>query len=156
MKPASGSKQYADTGGFTDHVFAVSALLGYRFIPRIRDLPSKRLYMFEPSTVAKELRGLVGGKIRENLIARNWPDILRAVPTTAAGVIPPSQLLKTFASYPCRHELAVALREIGRIERPLFIIEWLFDTDMQRRAQIGLNKGEAHHASKRSAYWQAG
>tara|TARA_R110001583_G_C5603697_1_gene404727 strand:+ start:1079 stop:1453 length:375 start_codon:yes stop_codon:yes gene_type:complete len=42
----------------------------------------------------------------------------------------------------------VALREIGRIERTLFIIEWLLDTDMQRRAQIGLNKGEAHHALK--------
>nr|WP_200535804.1 DUF4158 domain-containing protein [Klebsiella pneumoniae] len=33
-------------------------------------------------------------------------------------------------------------------ERTLFIIEWILDTDMQRRAQIGLNKGEAHHALK--------
>lgn len=41
-------EQYADTGGFTDHVFAVTALLAYRFIPRIRDLPSKRLYVFDP------------------------------------------------------------------------------------------------------------
>ena len=39
-------------------------------------------------------------------------------------------------------------REIGRIERTLFIIDWLLDADMQRRAQIGLNKGEAHHALK--------
>jgi hypothetical protein len=29
-----------------------------------------------------------------------------------------------------------------------FIIEWLLDADMQRRAQIGLNKGEANHALK--------
>jgi TnpA family transposase len=49
---------------------------------------------------------------------------------------------------PRQHELAVALREIGRVERTLFIIEWLLDVDMQRRAQIGLNKGEAHHALK--------
>ena len=66
----------------------------------------------------------------------------------AAGVMPPSQLLKKFASYPRQHELALALREIGRVERTLFIIEWLLDVDMQRRAQIGLNKGEAHHALK--------
>ena len=33
-------------------------------------------------------------------------------------------------------------------ERTLFIIDWLLDADMQRRAQIGLNKGEAHHALK--------
>lgn len=74
--------------------------------------------------------------------------ILRAVATMAAGIMPPSQLLKKFAAYPRQHELALALREIGRIERTLFIIDWLLDADMQRRAQIGLNKGEAHHALK--------
>lgn len=141
-------EQYADTGGFTDLVFAVSSLLAYRFIPRIRDLPSKRLYLFDPASAPAELRGLIGGKIRERLIIENWPDILRAVATMATGVIPPSQLLKKFASYPRQHELALALREIGRVERTLFIIEWLLDADMQRRAQIGLNKGEAHHALK--------
>jgi len=34
------------------------------------------------------------------------------------------------------------------VERKLFIINWLLDADMQRRAQMGLNKGEAHHALK--------
>ena len=53
-----------------------------------------------------------------------------------------------FAAYPRQHELAVALREIGRVERTLFIVDWLLDADMQRRADTGLNKGEAHHALK--------
>jgi TnpA family transposase len=141
-------EQYADTGGFTDHVFAVTALLGFQFIPRIRDLPSKRLYLFDPAACPKELKGLIGGKIKERLITANWPDILRSAATMVVGVMPPSQLLRKFASYPRQHELAVALREIGRIERTLFIIDWLLDADMQRRAQIGLNKGEAHHALK--------
>jgi TnpA family transposase len=91
---------------------------------------------------------LIGGKIKERLITANWPDILRSAATMVAGAMPPSQLLRKFASYPRQHELAVALREIGRIERTLFIIDWLLDADMQRRAQIGLNKGEAHHALK--------
>lgn len=30
----------------------------------------------------------------------------------------------------------------------MFIIEWILDANMQRRAQVGLNKGEAHHALK--------
>ena len=51
-------EQYADTGGFTDHVFAVTALLFYRFIPRIRDLPSKRLYLFDPAAAQLETGGL--------------------------------------------------------------------------------------------------
>ena len=141
-------EQYADTGGFTDHVFAVTAILGYRFMPRIRDLSSRRLYVFEPKSVPEELRGLIGGKIRETTIAHNWPDVLRSAATMAAGIMPPSQLLRKFAAYPRQHDLAVALREIGRIERTLFIIDWLLDADMQRRVQLGLNKGEAHHALK--------
>lgn len=141
-------EQYADTGGFTDHVFAITALLGFQFIPRIRDLPSKRLYLFDPSACPKELKGLIGGKVREPVISSNWPDILRSAATMVAGAMPPSQLLRKFSAYPRQHELAVALREIGRVERTLFIIDWLLDADMQRRAQIGLNKGEAHHALK--------
>lgn len=141
-------EQYADTGGFTDHVFAVTSLLGFLFIPRIRDLPSTRLYTFDPASAPNELRGLIGGKIREGVIVHNWPDVLRAVATMTTGAIAPSQLLKKFATYPRQHELAVALREISRVERTLFIIEWLLDASMQRRAQVGLNKGEAHHALK--------
>jgi TnpA family transposase len=78
----------------------------------------------------------------------NWPDILRSAATMVAGVMPPSQLLRKFAAYPRQHELAEALKEIGRVERTLFIIDWLLAADMQRRAQIGLNTAEAHHALK--------
>ena len=73
-------EQYADPGGFTDHVFAVTSLLGYRFIPRIWDLPSKRLQVFETGRVPNRLIGLTGNKIREDVIVRNWPDILRVAP----------------------------------------------------------------------------
>lgn len=77
--------------------------------------------MLDCLSAPKELRSLIGGKVRENPIDQNWPDILRAVATMAAGIMPPSQLLKKFASYPRRHELAVTLREIGRIERTLLL-----------------------------------
>lgn len=41
-------EHYVDTGGFTDHVFAICSILGFRFAPRIRDLPDNRLYAFNP------------------------------------------------------------------------------------------------------------
>ena len=47
-----------------------------------------------------------------------------------------------------QHKLAVTLREIGQVERTLFIVDWLLDADMERRANTGLNKDEAHHALK--------
>lgn len=60
--------------------------------------------------------------------------------------MPPSQLLKKFAAYRRQHELALPQREIARIERTLFSIDWLLDAHIQCRAQVGLNKGETHHA----------
>jgi TnpA family transposase len=143
-------QHFADTGGFTDHVFAACALLGYRFAPRIRDLPQKRLYAFTPNATPANVRALVGGKINEPLIERNWPDILRIMATIAAGIVAPSQILRKLASYPRQNELALALREVGRIERTLFMTDWILDAGLQRQAQIGLNKGEAHHALKRA------
>ena len=79
-----------------------------------------------------------------NLIDRNWTDIRRVAATMAAGTMRPSQILRKLASYP-RPE-----RAVGRIERSLFMIDWTTDPDMRRRAQVGLNKGEAHHALKRA------
>ncbi len=149
-------EQYADTAGFTDHLFGASSLLGYNLVLRIRDLPSKRLYVFNPDTTPRELRKLVGGKAREDLIVANWPDIFRCAATMTAGKIRPSQLLRKLASYPRQNNLAVALREVGRIERTLFIIEWILDTDMQRRAQIGLNKERPTMRSKCAPYREAG
>ena len=141
-------EQYADTGGFTEHIFAVTSILGYRFAPRIRDLPSKRIYVFEPAACPKELRGLIGRKLRQSLMASNWPDILRLGATLAAGTVAPSVILRKLASYPRSNDFAEALREVGRLERTLFMIDWALDPAMQRRAQIGLNKGESHHALK--------
>jgi len=39
-------EQFSDTGGFTDHVFAMCSILGYNFSPRIRDLPAKQVVCF--------------------------------------------------------------------------------------------------------------
>ena len=122
--------------------------VGYRFIPRIRDLKSKRLHIFDPKYVPKELKGLTGDKIWEKTIIDNWPDVFRCTATMLSGKVPPSQKLKQLAAHLRQHDLAIALPEIGRIERTLFIIEWALNIGMQRRANIGLNKGESHHALK--------
>ena len=143
-------EHYADTGGFTDHVFAACAMLGYRFAPRIRDLPDKRLYAFEPNGAPVPLRPLIAARIRTDLIERNWSDLLRLTASMALGTVRPSAILRKLAAYPRQNELALALREVGRVERSLFLLRWITDAALQRHAQLGINKGEAHHALKRA------
>ncbi|GGA94628.1 hypothetical protein GCM10011491_23650 [Brucella endophytica] len=86
----------------------------------------------DPAGTPKGLRKLVGGKIREELIVGELARPVSLRRHDAAGKIKPSQLLRKLASYPRQNDLGVALREVGRVERTLFIIEWILDTDMQR------------------------
>src|SRR3546814_11305773 len=75
-------QHFADTGGFTDHVLAACALLGYRFAPRIRALPQKSLYAFTPNATPANVRALGGGKINAQLNQSKWPAILRPIDRT--------------------------------------------------------------------------
>ena len=63
-----------------------------------------------------------------------------------------SLMLKKLASYLRKNGLAKALREIGRIERTLFMLDWFRDPLLRRRVQAGLNKGEARNALARAVF----
>lgn len=62
-------------------------------------------------------------------------------------------MLRKLGSYPRQNGLAVALRGLGRIERTLFTLEWLQDTELRRRVHVGLNKGEARNALARAVFF---
>ncbi len=47
----------------------------------------------------------------------------------------------------------VALRELGRIERTLFTLDWLQNVELRRRVQVGLNKGESKNALARAVFF---
>ncbi|MFN7365308.1 MAG: Tn3 family transposase [Alphaproteobacteria bacterium] len=143
-------EHYADTGGFTDHVFAMCSLLGYQFAPRLRNLSSLNLYGMEGLTLSKVMRELVKVKASLSRIESQWPDIIRLIASIITHRVIPSDILRQLASFSRQNELALALREIGRIERTIFILTWISSPEMQRRAQMGLNKGEAQHSLKRA------
>jgi TnpA family transposase len=71
-------EHYTDTAGYTDQVFALSHLLGFRFAPRLRDLADAKLF-----TIAKQLddfpkiEKLFRGKISMKLIRENYDDVLK-------------------------------------------------------------------------------
>lgn len=55
-------------------------------------------------------------------------------------------------TYPRQNGLAIALRDLGRIERTLFILDWLQNVELRRRVHAGLNKGEARNALARAVF----
>ena len=62
-------------------------------------------------------------------------------------------MLRKLGSYPRQNGLAVTLRELGRIERMLFILDWPQSVELRRRVHAGLNKGEARNALARAVFF---
>lgn len=134
-------EHYTDTAGFTDHVFALMHLLGFRFAPRIRDLGETKLYVPQGVQAYPTLRPLIGGTLNIKHVRAQWDDILRLASSIKQGTVTASLMLRKLGSYPRQNGLAVALRELGRIERTLFILDWLQSIELRRRVHAGLNKG---------------
>lgn len=146
-------EHYTDTAGFTDHVFALMHLLGFRFAPRIRDLGDTKLYIPPSDDVYNALKPMIGGTLNIKHIRVHWNEILRMATSIKQGTVTASLMLRKLGSYPRQNGLAIALRELGRIERTLFILDWLQSVELRRRVHAGLNKGEARNALARSIFF---
>ncbi|EIO6669788.1 Tn3 family transposase, partial [Shigella flexneri] len=83
----------------------------------------------------------------------HWDEILRLATSIKQGTVTASLMLRKLGSYPRQNGLAVALRELGRIERTLFILDWLQSVELRRRVHAGLNKGEARNALARAVFF---
>src|SRR5207253_6313959 len=81
------AEHYTDTAGFTDHVFALTHLLGFRFAPRIRDLADKKLYVPGDTKPFPSLTPLVGGQLNLRQIRTHWTEILRLATSIQQGTV---------------------------------------------------------------------
>jgi TnpA family transposase len=142
-----------DTGGFTEIVFALCALLGFCFVPRIRDLPASRLDAFDHSSTWPTLEPVIGGRLREYRIVDGWPDILRLVGSIRAGSVVPSHIVKKLAANPRQSSLARALTELGRLEHTCFILDLLRSPPLRHAMQASLNKSEASNNLRRAVFF---
>ncbi len=146
-------EHFTDTGGASDHVFGLFALIGKRFAPRLRNLKDRKFHTFEKGDAYPALANHIGAPINTTLIIDHWDDLLRLAASITTRTVVPSTILKKLSASPKESQLARALRELGRIERSLFMIEWYSSPALRRRCQAGLNKGEAAHKLKRAVFF---
>lgn len=145
-------RHHTDGGGDTEHVFALCSLLGFQFAPRIPDLAKRRLYGFGKPADHPTLAPLIGGRINVALIRAHWPDILRIAASLRAGTVTASVIMRQLASHPRQNGIATALREIGRMERTLFTLDWIEDPELRRSTGHELNKGETRNSLARAVF----
>jgi TnpA family transposase len=146
-------EHYTDTSGFTDHVFALCHFLGFRFAPRIRDLADKRLYVPGKPSQWPALSPLIGGSLNLKLIEQQFLELVRLATSIKQGTVTASLILRKLGSYPRQNSLALALRELGRIERTLFTSIGFKIPRFADESKSDLHKGEAHNALAKAVFF---
>src|SRR5437764_8332994 len=105
-----------DTGAYTDVVFGLFWLLGYRFCPRIADIGGARYWRIDPSADYGSLNGIARHRVNTKLILENWDDMLRLAGSLKLGMVQATSIMKTLRIDDRPTKLAQAVAELGRID----------------------------------------
>ncbi|WP_204591755.1 Tn3 family transposase [Chryseomicrobium aureum] len=146
-------EHYTDTAGYTDQIFGLTHLLGFKFAPRIRDLSDSKLFTIEKASEYPKLETILRGQINTKIIKENYDDVLRLAHSIREGTVSASLIMGKLGSYSRQNSLATALREMGRIEKTIFILNYISDESLRRKIQRGLNKGEAMNGLARAIFF---
>ncbi|OHW61203.1 Tn3 transposase DDE domain protein [Andreesenia angusta] len=146
-------EHFTDTAGYTDQIFGLTHLLGFKFAPRIRDLSDSKLFTIGKASDYPKLEPLLRGQINTKLIKDNYDDVLRLAHSIREGAVSASLIMEKLGSYARQNSLATALREIGRIEKTIFILNYISSESLRRKIQRGLNKGEFMNALARALFF---
>ena len=130
-----------DTHGFSEIVFGLLYLLGVSFAPRIAKIKKQQLYTITPKhhLIGKDYQITPDKTINTTLIKTHWPTILRVVGSIKAKKTTASQILKRLSSYAVENPIYRAIRELGRIIKTLFILDYIDDVELRQKIQRQLN-----------------
>lgn len=146
-------EHYTDTAGYTDQIFGLTHLLGFKFAPRIRDISDSKLFTIDKASEYPKLEAILRGQINTKVIGENYEDVLRLAHSIREGTVSASLIMRKLGSYSRQNSLATALREMGRIEKTIFILNYISDESLRRKIQRGLNKGEAMNGLARAIFF---
>jgi TnpA family transposase len=138
-------KHTTDTGGYTEIIFALCYLLGYEFMPRIRDLKDQQLYTVNRSFDYGDFAPLLTKYADIDIVEEQWASMIRVavslIQRTAPAHIVVQRLINSYPS----DRLSKAFTHLGRILKTQYILRYLTDVALRRSVQRQLNKGEYRH-----------
>ena len=136
---------HADTQGQSTPVFALSYLLGIQLMPRIRNWQDLVFYRPDKETVYQHIDSLFKGIINWELIQTHWSDLLRVVLSIKEGKISSDMLLRKLGNYSRKNKLYQAFRELGRVIRTIFLLQFISDQKLRQQITAMTNKVEAYN-----------
>jgi TnpA family transposase len=136
---------HADTQGQSEPVFGLCRLIGIKLMPRMRGISDAVFYRPSKSVRYQHIDALFGDEIDWDLIATHARDLFQVVLSIQAGRVMPSMLLRKLGTYSRKSLLYRAFRELGRIERTLFLLRFISNMDTRRTIRAETTKVEAYN-----------
>ena len=141
-----------DTGAYTDVVFGLFWLLGYRFSPRIADIGGARYWRIDPSADYGPPNGIARHRVNLNLIRENWDDLLRLAGSLKLGLIQATSIMRTLRIDDRPTRLAQSVAELGRIDKTNHSLAYVDDESKRRRTLTQVNRGQDRHKLGRAVF----
>jgi TnpA family transposase len=141
-----------DTGAYSDVVFGLFRLLGYRFKPRLADIGGTRFWRIDPKADYGQLNWIARQRVNLQLIAAHWDDLLRLAGSLKLGRVPATGIMRTLQVGDRPTRLAQALAEFGRIDKTLHSLTYIDDENRRRATLTQLNRGEGRHSLGRAVF----
>ena len=138
-----------DTAGYTEQMFALTYLLDFNFNPRIKNLNQQQLYAFENM----EINNIKFKKINEKIISENYFEVMRLVESIKCGKVKASLILQKINSYNKDNGVAKGLKEIGRVLKTKYILNYYTNEILRKEVQKVLNKGESINSVARLIFF---
>jgi len=145
---------HGDTQAQSAPVYGLAFLLGIKLMPRIRNW--KDLKWFRPTQQEsyKNIDELFTKEaIDWDLIACHLPDMLQVAQSIRAGRISPSTILRKLGTASRKNKLYFAFRELGRVVRTTFLLEYIGDEELRRIIQAAQNKCEGFNQFAQWVYF---
>lgn len=139
-----------DTAGASDMVFGLFWLLGYQFSPRLADAGEAVFWRVDKEADYGALDDLARNCVKTHRIEQHWDDMMRIAGSLKLGTIHASELLRSLLKSDRPSSLAQAIMDAGRINKTLYLLNYVDDEDYRRRILTQLNRGESRHAVARA------
>jgi TnpA family transposase len=141
-----------DTGAYSDVVFGLFRLLGYRFCPRLADVGGTRFWRIDPQADYGELNTLSAHRLSFKKIIPHWDDMLRLAGSLKLGRVSATGIMRTLQVGDRPTRLALAIAEFGRIDKTLHTLNYIDDETKRRSTLMQLNRGEGRHSVARVVF----
>ena len=134
-------KNYVDTHGQSEVAFAFCHLLGFRLLPRLKNIASQKLYRPEAGNASdyENLQPLLTKTINWDLIRNQYDEMVKYATALRLGTADTEAILQRFTRNNLQHPTYQALAELGRAIKTIFLCQYLESEELRREIHEGLN-----------------